>query len=156
MSVGGVKNAGAPPAEDDELSPTLRALVDDARDALAEGRFVEAVKAHRLALAARAALSDAGGHGVARRCARALGLTPHTLQAYALLASRFRAEEFRELLAMRRNVDGEYLTVSHLHVLARLPRPARTVWLERAFGEGLTVRQLRLVVSSDLRRRPGT
>ena len=139
--------AGSRDAEDVELPHPLRALVEDARDALAEGRLVQAVQCHRFALVARAALSDDSGRGAAARCARVLGLTPHTLQGYALLASRFSADEFRDLLARRRNVHGEYLTVSHLQVLARLPRRARIVWIERAFSEGLTVRQLRQAVS---------
>ena len=144
--------AGAGDADNVELPHPLRALVEDARDALAEGRRVQATQIHRFALVARAALSDtSGGRGVAIRCAQELGLTHHSLQAYALLASRFSAEELRELLATRRNVHGVHLTVSHLQLLAKLPRRTRIVWIERAFSEGLTVRQLRKVVS-DVRR----
>jgi hypothetical protein len=137
------------------LPPALQLLVDDARDALAEGRLVQADQAYRLALVARAASSDpTGGGQVANECGRALGLARPTLLAYALLASRFSAAEFRELLAVRRNVHGEHLTVSHLQLLARLPRQARQVWTERAFSEGLSVRELRVVVSTQRVRSP--
>ena len=141
--------SGMPPscASSDSLSTELRSLLDDARDALAAGRLIRAEQAYQLSLVARAASSDpTRGRRRANECARSLGLTRHRLLAYALLASRFSHEEFRELLAVRRNVHGEYITVSHLQLLAALPRSSRQVWVERTFSEGLTVRQLRSIV----------
>jgi len=145
--------AGPRPTEKTHLPRALQALVDDARDTLAEGRIVQAEQVYRIALVARAASSDVTGTRLASEAARALELTRHSLLDYGLLASRFTAAEFRELLAVRRTVHGDYITVSHLQQLAKLPRGAREVWIERSFAEGLTVRQLRAVVSSQRPRK---
>lgn len=126
-----------------QLPPELRPLAQDALDAFAKGRDVEAEQAYRLALLARAARahSSAKRSGLAD-CARAIGVSRQTLQPYAVLASRWSPKELKELLA-RRNIHGEPISVSHLMQLARLPRPVRDAWTERVFAEGLTVRELR-------------
>jgi DNA-binding response OmpR family regulator len=133
-----------PPSAVDELPPDLRALADDVLDVFAQERSLEAEQAYRLALLAQAAFaSEARDWSVIEACARAVGLSRQTLQPYATVVSRWSADELRRLLAERRNVRGEPISVSHLVLLSRLPNPARSLWLERVFGEGLTVRQLR-------------
>ena len=74
---------------------------------------------------------------------------PVSNQPYATVAARWSAPELRQLLAARRNVRGEPISISHLVLLARLSNPARDQWTERVFDEGLTVRQLRELLRNE-------
>jgi CheY-like chemotaxis protein len=135
-----------PPAPDaDALPPDLRVLAEDVLDAFAKERTLQADLAYRLALLAQGAASStaASGSSIFEACARAVGLSRQTLQPYATVAARWTGPELRRLLAERRNVRGEPISISHLVELARLSNPTRDEWLERVYAEGLTVRQLR-------------
>lgn len=121
----------------------LQPLIDGALQAMRQQRACEADVAYRLALLAHAARSSRGTFAT---CARALGVSRQTLQPYALVAEQWSADELRTLLAERRTSLGEPISISHLVLLAKLPRPACDRILERVFSEGLTVRQLRRVL----------
>jgi CheY-like chemotaxis protein len=139
-----------PPGTTDELPPDLRALAGDVLDVFAQERSLEAEQAYRLALLAQAAFASVGRDwSVIEACARAVGLSRQTLQPYATVAARWSAPELRQLLAARRNVRGEPISISHLVLLARLSNPARDQWTERVFDEGLTVRQLRELLRNE-------
>jgi CheY-like chemotaxis protein len=136
----------------EKLPADLRALAEDVLDSFAKERDLEAEQAYRLALLAKAAFAHRSPRGSAiEACARAVGLSRQTLQPYAIVASRWSAPELKHLLAERRNANGEPISISHLVVLAKLPRPARDTWLERVFAEGLTVRQLRDILKGAAR-----
>jgi DNA-binding NarL/FixJ family response regulator len=123
-----------------ELADELHALVEDVCDAAAEVLFVDAEYVFRMAVLAQKAYGAADdGDPQFAACARAVGLSRQALQPYVLVAKRWTREELRVLLAERRNVLGKPMSVSHLHLLARLPRHAREEWVERVFSEGLTV-----------------
>jgi DNA-binding response OmpR family regulator len=145
--------ARSPPAgevDETELSEELQALVGDVLDTIASERALEAEQAYRLALLAKAALASTTPRGSPiEACARAVGLSRQTLQPYALVASRWSAPELKRLLAERRNVRGEPISISHLVMLAKLPRATRDSWIERVFSEGLTVRQLRDILKTE-------
>jgi CheY-like chemotaxis protein len=132
-------------AEQDALPADLRILAEDVLDAFAKERALQADLAYRLALLAQgaAASTAASGTSIFEACARAVGLSRQTLQPYATVAARWTGPELRQLLAERRNVRGEPISISHLVELARLSNPTRDEWLERVYAEGLTVRQLR-------------
>lgn len=115
------------------------ALIDGARHAFARQRTAEADLAYHLTVLARAAGS---GRNTAL-CARALGISRQTLSPYALVGSQWTASELEALLANRRNVHGDPISISHLVLLARVPATDRDRWLERTFENGLTVRELR-------------
>jgi len=130
--------------DDPPLPDELHKLAQDVLDTFAKERAVEAEQAYRLALLAKAAFLHKSARGSAiAACARAVGLSRQTLQPYAIVATRWSAPELKQLLAERRNVRGEPISISHLVLLAKLPRATRDTWIERAFAEGLTVRQLR-------------
>jgi hypothetical protein len=139
---------GAPPATGDSPrgnggTGQLKPLIDGALQAMRQQRACEADVAYRLALLAHAARSSRGTFAT---CARALGVSRQTLQPYALVAEQWSGDELRTLLAERRNSLGEPISISHLVLLAKLPRPACDRIVERVFSEGLTVRQLRRVL----------
>jgi DNA-binding NarL/FixJ family response regulator len=134
-------------ADDDELPDDLRTLAGDVLDTFARERALHAEQAYRLALLAKAAFAHPSLKGSPiEACARAVGLSRQTLQPYALVATRWSAPELRHLLAERRNSRGEPISISHLVLLAKLPRATRDTWTERVFAEGLTVRQLREIL----------
>jgi DNA-binding response OmpR family regulator len=136
-----------PRADDDGegLPDDLRALAEDVLDSFAKEHELHAEQAYRLALLAKAAFARASSSkgSPIEACARAVGLSRQTLQPYAIVASRWSAPELKHLLAERRNAQGEPISISHLVVLAKLPRGTRETWIERVFAEALTVRQLR-------------
>lgn len=121
----------------------LQPLIDGALEAIRQQRACEADLAFRLALLAHAARNSRGTFAT---CARALGVSRQTLQPYALVAEQWSGDELRTLLAERRNSLGEPISISHLVLLAKVPRPACDRIVERVFSEGLTVRQLRRVL----------
>jgi DNA-binding response OmpR family regulator len=137
--------------EDEEALPDdLRALAEDVLDTFARERELHAEQAYRLALLAKAAFAREHVKGSSiEACARAVGLSRQTLQPYAIVASRWSAPELRTLLAERRNAHGEPISISHLVVLAKLPRATRDAWIERVFAEALTVRQLRDILKGE-------
>jgi hypothetical protein len=102
-------------------------------------RAAEAEVAYRFAAAAAHATRNGGIDA----CARALGVSRQTLAPYALVASHWSAAELKHLLAERRNVHGDPISISHLVELAKLDPEDRDRWLERTFAGGLTVRELR-------------
>jgi hypothetical protein len=114
------------------------AAVEDALRAIKLQRTAEAEVAYRLAVAAAGARK-----GGIEACARALGLTRQTLAPYALVGAHWTAAELRHLLAERRTVHGDPISISHLAELANLAPAHRDRWLERTFSQGLTVRELR-------------
>lgn len=122
-----------------DLSPPLNHLVQDVLDTNAEALSLEAERAYRMALLARGAYGDGRQFAAS---AKAVGLSRQALQPYILVASRWTSEELRSLLAERRNADGKPISVSHLQLMARLPRRARAEWVERVFAESLTVSEL--------------
>lgn len=126
----------------------LQSLIRDALEASEQQRTSEAELAYRVALVAQAARAS---RGTFDSCARALGMSRQTLQPYALVAERWSGKELRHLLAERRNARGEPISISHLALLAKLPRSTCDALVERVFAEGLTVHELRRV----LRKRKG-
>lgn len=136
---------GPPSAETEgDLPDDLRALAGDVLDTFAREHELHAEQAYRLALLAKAAFARGSSKGSPiEACARAVGLSRQTLQPYAIVASRWSAPELKHLLAERRNAQGQPISISHLVVLAKLPRGMRETWIERVFAEALTVRQLR-------------
>jgi hypothetical protein len=133
-----------PGEAEEELPDDLRTLAEDVLDSFAEEHALHAEQAYRLALLAKAAFARGSSKGSPiEACARAVGLSRQTLQPYAIVASRWSAPELKHLLAERRNTRGEPISISHLVVLAKLPRGTREAWIERVFAEALTVRQLR-------------
>ena len=132
-----------------DLPEDLRILAEDVLDSFAREHALHAEQAYRLALLAKAAFARASPRGSPiEACARAVGLSRQTLQPYAIVASRWSAPELKHLLAERRNARGEPISISHLVVLAKLPRGTRDAWIERVFAESLTVRQLRDILKS--------
>jgi hypothetical protein len=126
----------APPVP---LKGTSATAVKEALQAIKLQRAAEAEVAYRLAVAAAHATRDGGIDA----CAAVLGVSRQTLAPYALVASQWTAEELRHLLAERRTVHGDPISISHLVELAKLAPADRDRWLERTFAQGLTVRELR-------------
>lgn len=132
-----------------ELPPDLQRSVQAAAAARRRESEAHAETALELARVAQSALAHGGrGGSMVRACARALGLHRTTLQSYAQI-TRWSVSELRVLLVERRNVLGEPISISHLALLAPLPRSRRLVWTERVFAQGMTAHELRKALQDE-------
>jgi hypothetical protein len=132
--------AGRPsdPRQND-LPEDLGYLVTEAQHAI----IAEAERAYRFSVLARTAAGRrAGGYNAIEACARALGVSRQLLQSYAVLAMRWTPGQFRAALG-RRGANGRPLSLSHLLLIAPLPRSAGASWIECVLAEGIDVRELR-------------
>jgi hypothetical protein len=127
------------------LPEDLQALVLRARRAAAEAAVADANLAYALSLLAQAATGrsvPAGRGGAVETCARALGYSRQKLQLYGVIARRWTAEQFSALVK-RGALAGGRLSVSHLLLIAALPRSARDVWIERVLEQGISAHALK-------------
>jgi hypothetical protein len=132
----------------------LENAVADAIRAARDAKLAEAEYAYKMAIVAQVAAGRRlSGMSAVEASARSLGVTRRTLQQWAILATRWTLAECRVLLE-RRGPDGNSLTVSHLLVVASLPREARKHWIERALLDGLAVRELRAHIAQSVLERP--
>src|ERR1700730_6956325 len=135
--LGSVPSGGETPA----LPADLHHCVADARRAAVALRLAEAENAYRLALLVGAATGRRLGHegSAIEACAKMLGVARSTLQPFAIIAVCWSPQELRTLFGY----GDRSLSVSHLLIAARLPRPARDQWLERVHAERLGVHEFR-------------
>jgi hypothetical protein len=130
--------------DDVGLPDDLRDRVDQIRRMALAIRTAEAEYVYQLALLAKAAAAYRfpDGSSATTVCAAAIGLGRTTLAAFALVAARWTAGELRQLLTLR-DIRGQPLSVTHLLLVARLPRTIREPWIGRILAEGLDVRSLK-------------
>ncbi len=89
------------------------------------------------------------GPGAVSVVATAVGEDVASLYRYATVAECWSAEQFEALLR-RGGRRGARLSWSHLVLIASLPSPAgRARWTERTLAEGLSVRQLALLLADE-------
>lgn len=138
-----------------DLPDSLKPLVEHVRRLIDERGSARAAEdarvAHAIALLARCALqADSSTGSVVRSCARAIDIERNTLSAYAPLAlwSVERLTAFLE----RKNVAGDYLTVSHALLLAPLSSASTTPIIEHIVANSTSVRGLKRLL---LARRGG-
>jgi hypothetical protein len=122
-----------------DIPPDLHSRILDAIEATADVRDAQAEHAYRVALLARSAI---GRGRVFVSCARALGMQRQTLQPFALVATRWSPEDLRSLFSAR-DAHGRPLSISHLQLLARLPRGERNEWLVAVLRDCIDVHSLR-------------
>ena len=123
------------------LPDGVRALLEDALDAAALHERATAEWQSRLVRVATAAHRSGQSTTLLTATAKVLGMSRQTLHARALVGERWPDDELRTILS-RKNSRGEPISLSHLELLAHLPRTRRQQWLERVLCDSLSVAEL--------------
>ncbi len=133
--------------DDRDLPGDLKDRVDLVLRMASAVRIAEADYVYSLALLVKASTGHRlrDGSSATAACASAVGLARTTLAAFTLVAARWTADELRQILALR-DVRGQPLSVTHLVLIARLPRAVREPWIARVLAEGLDVRSLKRAI----------
>jgi hypothetical protein len=134
----------------DSLSPRLRPVYEAIRELFAGATQHEVRTRHRVGVLIAGVKTSREKYGAraVEQLAGALATNVHTLYRCAAVAECWTPSGL-DAISHRRTPRGQPLSWSHLVLLAGIPSPRRrTELLDRALEQGLTVRQLAVLVES--------